>query len=524
MPRLISRTSQDGRSTPIITRLALALLFMVIVLLQPQRSSGGLKARVLAGQAALADLSVTATASHNMIATGSRLIYTVTVGNDGPSQAEATIDINNSLAAETKLITISSSRSMLCTTESRDFSGPMKCSFFRLAPQDSVVLTYIVDVNVPSGSVLTNIVTVAINSTSIVDPNPSNNSATLSTPVFDARCTIPGMQNISVVGEPALQCGTVVSYPVPVSAGACREVKCTPISSSRFAPGANTVVCTATDDRGVSFVSTFEVLVGGSPLVSIDKTSFDLGPVNIRRKPLKNPPSDIFKIENSGCDTFSVFLGLSRTGSDVDNGRITRPFDNQFFSLRFINPDGTETPRPIECNVECPLTVRQGEKKSYRILFTPRIPAVSKSKVGLSAEEVLPDVVTATLRLGSSSEIHLIGRVSTAVRLINPVNTKKAPLIGFTRSGSEFLVEYSIYDSNLDVDRARIQFVDNAGRAVGVAFNFDLAPILRSRNLVRGQSFTVSQRFTGAKDQPNVAGARVTVFDAESSDEASSQP
>jgi uncharacterized repeat protein (TIGR01451 family) len=472
----------------------------------------------------MADLSVTAKASHNPIATGSRLIYTVAVSNDGPSQAEAMIDVNNSLAAGTKIISISSSRSMLCTTESRDLTGPMNCSFFRLAPQDSVSVTYIVEVNIPPGSVLTNTVTVAINSASIIDPNPSNNSATVSTQVFDARCTIAGTQNISVVGEPSLQCGAVVSYPAPVSAGACREVKCTPISGTLFAPGAVTGVCTATDDRGVSFVSTFNVSVAGLPLVSFDKTSFDLGPVNIRRKPVKHPPSEIFTIENSGCDIYSVFLGLSRTGSDVDSGKISNPFDGQFFSLSLINSDGTETPRPIECNVECPLTVRQGEKKSYRILFTPKIPAVSSATVGLSAEEVLPDVVTATLRLGGSSAIQLTGRVSTAVKLINPVKPKKAPFIGFTRSGSEFLVEYSIYDSNLDVDRARIQFLDSAGRSVGKAFDFDLAPILSSRNLVRGQSFTVSQRFPGAKNQPKVAGARVTVFDAESSEEASSLP
>jgi hypothetical protein len=195
------------------------------------------------------------------------------------------MEVNNSLATETKIISISSSRSMLCTTESRDLTGPLTCSFFRLAPQDSAVLTYIVEVNTPPGSVLSNIVTVAINSASIEDPNLSNNSATVSTQVLDARCTIAGSQNISVVGDPSLQCGAVVSYPAPVSAGVCREMKCAPPSGTHFAPGANTVVCTAVDDRGVSFVSTFNVLVRGLPEVSIDKTTFDLGPVNIRRKP-----------------------------------------------------------------------------------------------------------------------------------------------------------------------------------------------------------------------------------------------
>ena len=524
MPSLRSRTSHEAVPFLIMTRLALALLPAVIVLLHSQETSSATGSGALAAQSTIADLSVTAKASHNQIAAGSRLIYTVVVSNDGPSQAEALIDVNNSLATGTKIISTSSSRSMLCTTESRDLSGPMNCSFFRLAPQDSVAITYIVEVNMPPGSVLLNTVTATINSASVVDPNPSNNSTSVSTQVFDARCTLSGAQNVSVVGEPSLQCGAVISYPAPMSAGACNEVKCNPPSGTLFPLGAAVVVCVATDDRGVSFVSTFNVNVGGLPQVSIDKTSFDLGPVNIRRKPIKHPPSAVFTIQNSGCDIYSAFLGLSRIGSDVDSGKISKPFDGQFFSLSLINPDGTETPRSIECNVECPLTVRPGEKRSYRISFTPRIPAVSSSTSGLSADEVLPDVVTATLWLGGTSAIHLTGRVSTAVRLINPANTKKAPLIGFTHTGSDFLVEYSIYDSNLDVDRARIQLLDSAGRAVGQVFSFDLAQTLRSRNLVRGQSFTVSQRFTGAKGQSSVAGARVTVFDAESSDEASSLP
>jgi hypothetical protein len=35
--------------------------------------------------------------------------------------------------------------------------------------------------------------------------------------------------------------------------------------------------------------------------------------------------------------------------------------------------------------------------------------------------------------------------------------------------------------------------------------------------LVRGQSFTVDQPFTGANSHPEIAGVRVTVFDGETS-------
>jgi uncharacterized repeat protein (TIGR01451 family) len=514
---------EDGSIEGTYQSPTLALLLTLIVLLGLQECLNVKEATALASQSVMADLSLTAKASHDRIASGSQLIYTVTVSNAGPSQAEAMIDVNNSLNAGTRIISNLTSRSMLCTTETSDLSGPLNCSFFRLAPQDSVVITCIVEVRMPPGSVLSNTVKVTINSTSIVDPDPSNNSAIVSTQILDQRCTLSGTRNISVFGSPSLQCGAVVNYTAPAATGTCSEVKCTP-SGTSFARGATTVVCTATDERDVAFISTFNVAVNGLPEVSIDKTSLNLGPVNIRRKPAKNPPSNVFTIENSGCETYSAFLGLSRTGSDVDSGKISKPFDGKFFSLRLMHPDGTETPTPFECNIECPLIVRPEEKKTFRILFSPKIPTVSSTTVGLSAEEVLPDVLTATLKFGGSLAINLTGRLSTAVKLINPVNTRKAPLIGFTRSGNEFLVEYSIYDSNLDVNRATILFLDSAGRAVWEAFTFDITQVLGSKNLIRGQPFTISQRFTGARDRPNVAGVRVTVFDAESSDEASSLP
>jgi hypothetical protein len=155
------------------------------------------------------------------------------------------------------------------------------------------------------------------------------------------------------------------------------------------------------------------------------------------------------------------------------------------------------------------------------------IPAYANRTDRLAASQVLPDVVRARLIFRSSplSEfpVDVIGRVNTGVKLIHPTNPRKASTVLFQRSGDEFKITYGIFDSNLNVQRARYEFFDSRGRAVGEAFEVDLAETIRGRNLVRGQSFTVMQRFAGALNNPAIASVRVTVFDEESSDTAAGQ-
>ncbi|HVG20163.1 MAG TPA: hypothetical protein VNI02_14020, partial [Blastocatellia bacterium] len=99
----------------------------------------------------------------------------------------------------------------------------------------------------------------------------------------------------------------------------------------------------------------------------------------------------------------------------------------------------------------------------------------------------------------------------------NPRGTRRVLL---DRSGNEFTVTYAVFDSNLDANRTRFEFFDSRDRLIGQAIDVDLAGPIRDGNLVRGQSFVVVQRFTGARDNPEVASVRVTVFDPESSDTA----
>src|SRR5262249_11914646 len=74
----------------------------------------------------------------------------------------------------------------------------------------------------------------------------------------------------------------------------------------------------------------------------------------------------------------------------------------------------------------------------------------------------------------------------------------------------------SIFDSNQDVKNSHVELLGNSGNTVAT-FDVDLQQPIRDRNLVRGQSFTVEQRFTGANANPQVTSARVTVMDGTTS-------
>jgi len=118
--------------------------------------------------------------------------------------------------------------------------------------------------------------------------------------------------------------------------------------------------------------------------------------------------------------------------------------------------------------------------------------------------------------------VNLVGHVSTGVKLIDPCSPSHAPLVTLSRSGDQFTVQFSAFDSNLSLNRATFQFLNRAGGAIDQAFDIDLTQSIRDRNLVRGQSVTVSQSFTGGTSALQIDSVRVTVFDGETSESATS--
>jgi hypothetical protein len=248
-------------------------------------------------------------------------------------------------------------------------------------------------------------------------------------------------------------------------------------------------------------------------------TVLDFGTVAAKGNGLKakKRPARTFTIENQGCQALSLTIpNVVRTGAAVTSGKITQTNDSTFFSVVRVNSDGTESA------VANPVVLSPRQTSTFRIRFNPKIPAVAANTSGLSASDVLPDTITSQLVIaqagGSPLTVNLIGRVTTAVRFINPANPAEIPIVDFSRTGDEFSVMFSLYDSNLNVSKASYQFVDRNGSLVGTPFDIDLTQQIQARGLVTGQSFTVTQKFTGAKDNANIASVRVTVTDNETSD------
>jgi len=220
-----------------------------------------------------------------------------------------------------------------------------------------------------------------------------------------------------------------------------------------------------------------------------------------------------------------TFDSIKRTGADVTSGRISDPNDvdavvsspqQKFFTLSVVNAEVL-----TQLNIGAFVTLQPGQVQSFCLKFVPLIPALTGKTTGLAASDVLPDLVTSTLtfrqNVGPNIAIPIEARVATAVVLIDLSNPRRPPIVNFTRSGNEITVSYGVFDSNLDVTRAKYEFVDANGNVVAGPFETDLTEFLRPLNLVRGQSFGVEQRFTGASDNPDITGVRVTVFDGETS-------
>lgn len=67
----------------------------------------------------------------------------------------------------------------------------------------------------------------------------------------------------------------------------------------------------------------------------------------------------------------------------------------------------------------------------------------------------------------------------------------------------------------MDIFCATYEFLDSNDRAVGEAPTFYLDAEITAANMVRGQSFSIVKRFSGANQRPEVKRVRVTIHDRE---------
>jgi hypothetical protein len=255
------------------------------------------------------------------------------------------------------------------------------------------------------------------------------------------------------------------------------------------------------------------IVPGGGPAIEFGIQS----PTPVGRKPKNGKsPCGLFSIENSGFAPLRLTLAfINRVGADVEAGRISDPAERELFELSEVTSSGALTVVPVGSTI----VIAVGGQRNFCLKFLPAIPALAGTTTGLRAPQAIPDLVSSRVTFsvaeGTSLVASVNARVATAAQLINPNNPRKKPFVTMSTSGSELSVSFSVFDANLDVNKASFEFLDAAGRTVAGRFDVDLVQPIRERNLVRGQSFSVEQRFSGAGSHPEITSVRVSVSDSE---------
>ncbi|MFN0121403.1 MAG: putative Ig domain-containing protein [Blastocatellia bacterium] len=284
----------------------------------------------------------------------------------------------------------------------------------------------------------------------------------------------------------AVGCASAGSLPF-VSASAVTSGMPDPLTTNNNASTTTTINCVA---RPVV------ALAGG-------KSAFAFGAAAANGGSL----SDTFSLENTGNAPLSAGFTLRRTGADVTSGRITTADDSCVFQVRMVNPDNSET-------TVSAAAILPGQKRSFRLLFNPRIPAPTGRTSGYTAGQLLPDAITSELTIntgdGNTLRVPLSATVDTRARLINPLAPALAPLIATARTLDEITVEASVHDPNNDLYLLNYQFLSSTGAPIGSPVGVDIDTTVTP--LARGQSFTVVRKFRVPLTL-DVAAVRVTLFD-----------
>lgn len=492
--------------------------------------SGNNRTITFASLAPGASASITIVASVNCSVPNGSII-----GNTATVFSSSTPDPNplNNVATATVIVT-NPAPTITCPGSITQVNDPGKCSatvnFFTPIAVDNCPI-FNVACTPPSGS------NFAIGTTGVTciatDAGGATATCSFSVTVTDVeRITIVCPSNVSVTA-PSGQCSPPVNFVAPSVIDNCpgANFSCVPPSGSSFPLGVSNVICTAVDAKGIQATCGFTVTVNGLPQAVLrlegNGTVLDFGPVAAGRKPkkLKKQPVRNFTVENIGCLPLVLTLdSISRTGDDVVSGRITDPDDRKLFVLSLVDAAGVETSLDILGDVR----ILPGAKQNFKVRFNPTIPAVADDTRGLPADAVLPDLVTSVITFtqngGPPIRVNLVGHVDTALVLTNPDNPRAGPVVLFSRIEDEFIIEFTIFDSNRDVNRAVYQFFDSHQRPAEQPITVNLAPLIQQSRFVRGQSFTIVQKISGAKDHPQIVGVMVTVSDGKSSDSANSNP
>lgn len=471
--------------------------------------------------AALADLVISMTSSPDSVKAGDTLTYLITVTNRSALAAN-NVTVSDDLPAFVTLVSCAATGNGLCLG-----SGNKARVTFGVIPagaQATVRLVTTVNVLPTNAVVIINTATVSATN---ADSNPANNSATAIATIAGAPPLIACPADM-VINAGAGQCSVIAQYLTPTItvSGLSLTVACSPPSGSAFPVGTTTVNCIARDPVAIRSACSFKISLNAPAPIKVmlegGAAALSFGPAEAKKKNRKAPRgcdcNSAFTIENTGCAALNLTLdSILRAGNDVTSGRITNPDDSKTF---FVNVANNQSETSLE--VGAIVTIPAGQSRSFRVLFKPRLPAITGKRTGLEAADILPDTLMSKIIFRQNGidpiAVNLMASIVTDVRIINPDNARGTRRARFTKSGNEFSVTFGLFDADLDANRATFEFLDSRGQVVQQAFDVDLVQPINRNNIVKGQSFIVTQSFTGAVAHPEVASVRIKVSDSRSSD------
>ncbi len=249
-------------------------------------------------------------------------------------------------------------------------------------------------------------------------------------------------------------------------------------------------------------------------------------PSAVTRAPNTSGPSQLFLVTNNGGALLSLsYAALRRTSA---NTQITDLEERTFFSLFAQNANGTETRLSLGSSV--PLLPNQSQQ--FRLAFTPTYPPLALRVTNLPASLILPDTLSAQLVLSQRTgllvdpplpQLNLNASVTGNAKFIHPTDATLLPLVTLRLVNDQFEAECFVHDPNLNLNLVRFEFLDNQDRRVVPPTDVPLtAADFAAVRLVRGQSLNLLQRFLNASRYPQIAKVRVTIFDPEGNDSATS--
>ncbi len=162
----------------------------------------------VASVGSVADLAVTDAAAPNPVAAGNNITYTQIITNNGPSAAD-NATLVAPVPANTTLVLFTPPSGWSCLTPGGGGTGNVVCTDVNLAALASATFTMVVQVNAgtANGTVITDTVSV---SSSVSDPNPANNTASVNTVVGS---TAKGELTVSNSASPnPVQAGNNITY------------------------------------------------------------------------------------------------------------------------------------------------------------------------------------------------------------------------------------------------------------------------------------------------------------------------